>query len=256
MIEREIWEPSLRTAPPPSAALARKLSKVIDLSREDQAALDLLGWNSRKVAPHCDLIGDGDRPVNVQLILAGWACRYKMLPDGSRQITAILMPGDFCDLHITVLDTMDHAIAALSPVVVAQVSRRQLDTAIAGRPDVALGFDWITMVDIATLRAWMTSLGQTSALSRVAHLVCELHQRTINIGAADGDTFPCWMSQLDIADATGQTPVHVNRVISQLRKEGLATITRRSITIHDVERLKHVGNFNPAYLHAQALTHR
>ncbi|RZM17771.1 MAG: helix-turn-helix domain-containing protein, partial [Sphingomonas sp.] len=127
---------------------------------------------------------------------------------------------------------------------------------VAARPNVALGFDWMSMVDLATLRAWMTSLGQTSALSRVAHLICELHQRSTDIGLADGETFPFWMAQIDIADATGMTPVHVNRVVAQLRNEHLATITRKSVTIHDPARLKTVANFDPSYLHQQALRHQ
>ncbi|RYF19399.1 MAG: Crp/Fnr family transcriptional regulator, partial [Oxalobacteraceae bacterium] len=74
---------------------------MLNLSEEDQEALDGLGWDGRKVQPRRDLIKDGDRPNGVNLIMSGWACRYKMLRSGARQITAILMPGDFCDLHVT-----------------------------------------------------------------------------------------------------------------------------------------------------------
>jgi CRP-like cAMP-binding protein len=239
-----------------ASALTRKLGNVLELSELDGHALDQLGWNSRKVASHCDIVSEGDRPTKVQLILDGWACRYKLLPMGKRQITAILIPGDFCDLHVTALTAMDHGIAALSPVRVAAVSREQIDNICSDRPHITMGFDWMSMVDVATLRAWMTSLGQTSALSRVAHLVCELLQRSTDIGRAQEQTFPFWMSQIDIADATGMTPVHVNRVIAQLRNEGLATITRKSVTIGDLARLKTAANFDPAYLHQQAIVHR
>ncbi|RYF03417.1 MAG: Crp/Fnr family transcriptional regulator, partial [Oxalobacteraceae bacterium] len=193
----------------PSTALARKLANVLDLSLADRDALDQLGWNARKVQAHTDIISDGDRPAGVNLIMSGWACRYKMLNDGSRQITAVLMPGDFCDLHITIMAKMDHGIAALCPVTVARVSRRELDVIRHERPAISIGLDWMTMVDLATLRAWMTSLGQTQAVCRVAHLMCELYQRSINIGHAQSATFPLPMTQVDIADATAQTSVHV-----------------------------------------------
>jgi CRP-like cAMP-binding protein len=237
------------------SALTRKLSNVLDLSDLDARALDLLGWNSRKVAAHCDIVSDGDRPGKVQLILDGWACRYKLLPSGRRQISAILLPGDFCDLHVAALTAMDHGIAALSPVRVASVSGEQINNIRSDRPHVAMGFDWMSMVDAATLRAWIASLGQTTGLSRVAHLVCELFQRSSDIGLAGERTFPFFMSQIDIADATGMTPVHVNRVIAQLRTDGLVTITRKSVTIGDLARLTIAGNFDPAYLHQQRLVH-
>ncbi|RYE96465.1 MAG: cyclic nucleotide-binding domain-containing protein, partial [Oxalobacteraceae bacterium] len=131
-----------------SSALSRKLAKVLHLSEEDQDALDGLGWDTRKVQARRDLIADGERPKGVNLVMSGWACRYKMLRSGARQITAILMPGDFCDLHVTMLAGMDHGIAALSPVTVARVSRSDLERLRAERPAISMGLDWMTMVDL------------------------------------------------------------------------------------------------------------
>ena len=63
----------------------------------------------RRSASH-DLIHEGDVPSNVHLVLKGIACRYKLLPDGTRAIMALLLPGDFCDLHVSILGEMDHNI--------------------------------------------------------------------------------------------------------------------------------------------------
>jgi len=229
---------------------------VLNLSVADQLALDGLGWNARNVRHRRDLIADGERPSGVNLIMSGWACRYKVLRSGSRQITAILMPGDFCDLHVTMLAKMDHGIAALSPVTVARVSRRDLEDLRAERPAISLGLDWMTMVDLATLRAWITNLGQMNALGRVAHLICELHQRGMNIGQASLSSLPFYLTQNEIADATGQTSVHVNRIISDLRSRGLASVDRKFVTITDRDGLHQIAGFDPGYLHAQHLTHK
>jgi CRP-like cAMP-binding protein len=166
------------------------------------------------------------------------------------------MPGDFCDLHVTMLARMDHGIAALSPVTVARVSRRDLDALRAARPVISLGFDWMTMVDLGTLRAWIASIGQARALGRVAHLICELHQRSINIGAATATSLPFHLTQLEMADATGQTSVHVNRIVKELRHHDLALVDRRSVTILNLDGLRHVCGFDPGYLHAQQLAHK
>jgi CRP-like cAMP-binding protein len=240
----------------PSARIAAKFADVLHLSLGDRQALDSLRWDARTVQTHDDIIGDGDRPIGVNLIMSGWACRYKMLDNGSRQITAVLMPGDFCDLHITIMAEMDHGIVALSSVTVARVSRRDLEAIRHERPAIRVGLEWMKMVDLGTLGAWMTSMGQTPAISRVAHLFCELYQRSVNIGQAQGLTMSMPMTQLDIADATGQTPVHVNRMISDLRARNLITIDRKTLTILDVDELQRIGQFDPAYLHAERLTHR
>ncbi|RYD24203.1 MAG: Crp/Fnr family transcriptional regulator [Lysobacteraceae bacterium] len=154
------------------------------------------------------------------------------------------------------LASMDHGIAALSPVTVAMVSRSDLEHLRAERPAISMGLDWMTMVDLATLRAWITSVGQVRAIERVAHLICELHQRSINIEQATPTTLPFHLTQIDLGDATGQTSVHVNRIVKELRKLNLASIDRQIVTIFNLDELRELAGFDTSFLHAQQLAHK
>ena len=106
--------------------LTRKLEAFGPLPEADKRLLDEISRDARAVGPKIDLIREGDTPSDVNLILEGFACRYKMLPDGTRQIMAYLVPGDFCDLHVFILKAMDHSIATLSACKVVKIPRSRI----------------------------------------------------------------------------------------------------------------------------------
>ena len=230
--------------------LIEKLQTVSDLPDEDVALLQGVRANVRSFAANCDVISDGDRPDHVHLMMAGWSCRYKLLADGSRQITAFLLPGDFCDAHITLLKQMDHGIATLEPAEVAFIPRDVM-RAMTDRPAIARALWWASLVDEGVLRAWIVNLGRREAMERVAHLMCELHARLSNVGRVVATGFACPLTQDELADATGLTPVHVNRVLRRLREDGLMTLKQGFAAITDLRGLQRVAGFTPAYLHLE-----
>jgi CRP-like cAMP-binding protein len=231
-----------------AAALIAKLKNVSVVSEADAEALRSACRSVHSVEARRDVIRDGDKPEHVHLMVEGWAARYKVLPDGSRQIMAFLIPGDFCDIHITILGEMDHGIVALTPVKVAYVERGDMD-ALAARPDLTRALWWATLVDEAVLRAWIVSLGRRDAYEATAHLFCELHQRMKNVGLVEDDQFDLPLTQEVLADALGLTPVHVNRSLKRLRRDGLIEIQQGSLAICDVQRLRKAAGFDPSYLH-------
>lgn len=184
-------------------------------------------------------------------MIEGWAARYKILPDGSRQIMAILIPGDFCDLHVTILGEMDHGIVALSPCKVAYVVPGDLDALTSENSRLARALWWATLLDEGVLRSWIVSVGRRDAHERVAHLLCEMHTKMTMIGLVHGDRLALPLTQDELADATGLTSVHVNRTLQQLRSENLIEIGSGSLTVLDVARLRDAAGFNPNYLHAK-----
>ena len=188
------------------------------------------------------------------MILEGWACRYKLLPDGSRQITAFLMPGDFCDMHLSILSEMDHSIATLTPARVALVPRAQLAELIDTRPNIVRAFWWAQLVDEGILRAWIVSMGRRSSLERVAHLMCELYIRARNIGLAEHDRLEMPLTQIVLADALGLTPVHINRVLSRLRTDEIMHLSGGVLVISDPAKLAIVAGFEDNYLHRRLRT--
>ncbi|MCJ2109646.1 Crp/Fnr family transcriptional regulator [Methylobacterium sp. E-025] len=203
----------------------------------------------REVGAHVDLIQEGEAPENVHLILDGFACRYKVLPNGRRQIMAYLVPGDFCNLNVFILDQMDHNIGTISPCQVVHIPRTAIDGITAHHPNITHAFWCCALVDAAVLREWLVNLGGRPPNQRIAHVMCELFMRLEAVGRVMDESIAFPFTQTDLADSMGLSNVHVNRTMRELKSLGLITLKRRVLTIHDVERLKAYCGFAPNYLH-------
>ena len=230
--------------------LTRKLEKFAPLSTEDRSLLDEIIRPTRTVPADNDLIREGQSSNEVRLILKGFACRYKMLPNGRRQIVAYLIPGDFCDLNAFILEAMDHNIGTLSECTVVNIPRQRI-IELTDRPGIARAFWWVTLVDEGTLREWLLNIGQRDAAPRVAHLFCELLMRLRIVGLTHDDSYELPLTQVQIADTMGLSSVHINRTLQSLREMGLIEYKSKSLVIRDLSRLMLFSNFNSAYLHFQ-----
>lgn len=186
---------------------------------------------------HCVIVLDG----------LGYSSRHT--GDGSRQILAILVPGDIANLSGAVLPIADCSIQSLTPTTVAIVQRQVITDAAARSPAICQAFAWQTMLDISIARAWMVSLGRRSARQRVSHLICELMLRQKAVGLSDGRSLTWPLTQEQVADATGLRPVHVNRTIRGLREDGLIIVERRGLLVENWVELCRAADFRSAYLH-------
>jgi CRP-like cAMP-binding protein len=198
---------------------------------------------------HADLVCEGDKPGHSTVLLDGLLCRYKTLPDGQRQILAFHTAGDWPDLHSYFLNQMDHSLAAMSPCHVRQIPHPVLRELIETHPRLGQLLWRETMIDSAIFREWVVNLGARDAHRRTAHLFCELQTKLLALGLADEEGFELPFTQADLADAVGVSTVHVNRVLQQLKREGLVTYGRGYIAIHDWDELQAVAGFDPSYLH-------
>lgn len=226
-----------------------KLRGYAELSGAEIAVLEAATANARNLPAKQDLIREGDRPGPVFVMLEGWACRYKILPSGTRQVLAFLMPGDACDLHVGLLAEMDHSIQTIVPSLVATIPRGEMDSIMDRHPGVAKAMYVAQLVDEGTLRAWITSMGRRASIERVAHLMCELYVRARNIGLAAEPSLVLPLSQLMLADSLGMTPVHLNRVLKELRESEAMTLQRGSLVITDPAKLIQIAGFDENYLH-------
>ena len=227
----------------------QKLSVYASLTDADRAALERVTAHPRRVASKKDLIREGDQPGPVFVMLDGWAMRYKILPNGSRQVVAFLMPGDACDLHIGMLAEMDHSIQTITPARVATISRGEMDQLMSEHQGVARAMYVSQLADEGILRAWIVSMGRRSSIERVAHLVCELYVRAHWSGMVAEEEFELPLSQVVLADALGMTPVHINRILKELRLSGAMALQRGSVSIMDPVRLVQIAGFDENYLH-------
>ena len=227
----------------------RKLSGLADLLPEDVDAIEAVTAHPHRYGARQDLIREGDETGPMFVVLEGWICRYKILPSGTRQIMAFLMPGDACDLHIKLLAEMDHGIQAVTAARVATVSQTAMEALMHGRPNVARAMYSAQLVDEGIMRAWIVSMGRRSAVERVAHLICELYLRARDIGLTHGQEFSLPLSQLILADSLGMTAVHINRVLKELRLTGAMALSRGNVKIIDPGKLVRLAGFDENYLH-------
>ena len=225
----------------------QKLKNLADLSSADTGAIVALTSHPRGYESKQDMIREGDQPGPVFVILEGWACRYKILPSGTRQIMAFLLPGDACDLHVGMLAQMDHNLQALTPCAVALIPGEKMEALLDNHPAVARAMYKAQLVDEGILRAWIVSMGRRNSVERVAHLMCELYLRSFAINSTNEVAFP--ISQIVLADALGMTPVHVNRILKNLRAVGAMSLKRGYLTVTDPLKLVQIAGFDENYLH-------
>jgi CRP-like cAMP-binding protein len=231
--------------------LTRKLSRWVKFDDAERAALDKLVLATRPVVRGQHLIREGDDPAHVFLILDGWAQRYKVLPDGKRQIVAFLMPGDLCDTHVFILEKMDHSISMMSPGRVVSIPADDMMALIDSYPRIAQALWWCTLVDEGILREWLVNLGTREAYARIAHLFCELYVRAGAVAQGGNGDFFMPLTQADVGEALGLTAIHVNRTIKALKQNGLVDPAKSRLRMLDFDALKAVAGFDGAYLHAR-----
>lgn len=226
-----------------------KLNGFAKLSAQEVSALAAATSAPQDHAARKDLIREGDRPGPVFVVLEGWACRYKILPNGARQILAYLMPGDSCDLHVALLAEMDHSIQTVTAARIATIDRVEMDRIMDKHRGIAKAMYLGQLIDEGTMRAWITSMGRRSSIERVAHLMCELYLRARNVGLTLEPRFALPLPQAMLADSLGMTPVHLNRVMRELRESGAMTLQRGSLMIEDPLKLVRIAGFDDSYLH-------
>ena len=231
--------------------LIRKLESITTLSDEERAAIESLPVRVQVLRPRHDIVRDGDRASQCCLVLEGWLCRYKIVGDGKRQIFSFHIAGDIPDLPSLHIPLMDHSLATITAATVAFIPHEALHDLTSRFPSVAAKLWRDTLVDAAIFREWLISMGRRDAFDHMAHLFCELYLRQEAVGMADKYRCPLPITQLDLADATGMSNVHVNRVLQELRGQDLISLQGRKLVILDWPALTKAGEFDPGYLYLE-----
>ncbi|WP_308917610.1 Crp/Fnr family transcriptional regulator [Jannaschia sp. LMIT008] len=165
-----------------------------------------------------------------------------------REMVALEVPGDFVDLHSFPVGVLDHDVTAMTDVELAVFPHANLRALLREHPDVALTLWAQTVVDAAIHRYWSFRVGALRASARVANFVCELHSRLTLAGLADADGFDLPLTQTDLGEACGMSPVHVNRVIRELREAECCTVRDGRVTIVNHPKLVAVGQYEADFL--------
>lgn len=234
---------------PDTHRLLRKLGRYARLSTAERQAVTSLLRREVAFPAGTDLVRQGEMLAKAVILQEGWAIRYRTLRDGRRQIMNFLLPGDMFDLCAFLLIASDHSIATLTPCRASFVSVSSITDLFRRWPRVGAALWKSALQEEAMLRERILSLGRRSARERAAHLLYELWVRLGIVGLRNGGNFDLPLTQVDLADALGLTPVHVSRTLRHLRQQGLIEMSSRHVTILRPRDEGRYGEFGRDYLH-------
>lgn len=218
---------------PDGSPLARKLRGFIQLSDSELNCLAELQSAPILVPRGKEIVHEGQTGHNVYIVQEGWACSFKLLPDGGRQIITFPLPGDCVGLRSVLLRTSDHSFSALTDAVVSSIEASRMMHIFNEHPRLGAAILWSASRDEAMVVEHLVSIGRRSAVERTAHFFVELSERLRLVGLVTDDRFVCPLNQYVLADALGLSAIHVNRVLRQLRELRLLTIRGREVIVHD-----------------------
>ena len=229
--------------------LITKLEHFLPLPDQDKEWLNGLVLRSDEFPAHSDIIREGEMPAGVFVVIAGHACRYKILSDGSRQILDFMFPGDKTELYSLLLKASDHGIFTLGPTTIARIDRDRLIAEMFDHPHVTVALWWNALQREAILRERITAIGRRDAYARVAHLLCEMFERLTLVGETVDHNYKLPVTQAELGDALGLSEVYANRMLRRLQNEKLIVSDRRILRIPDLDALKVAAAFDARYLH-------
>ena len=237
------------TSTQPLDLLVREIRTHVKLGDVDAQAVLALPYRVRQLDPGAYIIREGDQPTHCCLLVDGFAIRQKVTGTGARQILALCIPGDAVDLQNTFLDVSDHGVQMLTRGQVVDIPRHALQELLLANSTVGSAIMQMTLIEASILREWVVNVGRRDARERIAHVLCEFAVRLEQRGLHGMKGFELPMTQEQLADTTGLTPVHVNRVLKALEAEGLINRNRRLIRFDDWRALQAAGDFSRRYLH-------
>ena len=232
----------------------KKLKRRIEISSDEERAIRGMIGKTRTVPADEMVVRSGEELNSSLLLLDGWLARSKDLAGGDRQVTELHVPGDFADLHGYSLKRLDHDVISLSDCRIAVVPHENISAAIDAFPRLGRIYWFSTNMDAAVQRELTLSLGQRSAISRMAHLFCELYMRLEIVGRARDNGYEFPLTQRELSECLGLTVVHANRTLQELRRRGLVELENRRLKILDRRGLEGLAEFDPAYLYLDKLS--
>jgi CRP-like cAMP-binding protein len=218
------------------------------LTDDEVSALLGLSGQLKEVAARTDFVRFGEPVDHSCLIVKGLAGRFGQNRDGARQITCLHIPGDMADLPSVVSPKSGWGLTALTPTTILRIPHAELRRVAAKHPGIAEAFWRDCVADGSIFSEWVVNVGRRDAISRVAHVFCEMAIRCEQAGQGNRHSFPLPMTQTDLADATGMTGVHVNRTLKELRTRSIAELRAGTVTIHDWDELVRTGDFDAGFM--------
>ena len=191
------------------------------------------------------ILVEGAHSAHLFTVLEGIAFRYKVLPDGRRQILNYAMPGDLVGLQGTLMGEMQHTVEALTDVQLCVFERNRLSSLFEAHPDLAFDITWIAAQEERILDEHLLSIGRRTALERAAYLLAFLDQRSRQSGANDASAQRLPITQQHMADTLGLSLVHTNKTLRKLARRQMIRWTDHGCVVADRDALERTAGWTP-----------
>lgn len=206
---------------------------------------------SHRTAQYClparsYLYEEGEPALMAYTLFSGWVMLYRSHSDGGRQGIRLALPGDFIGYMPLGGETLDHSAVAITPAILCGFRQQDLHQMLHENLDMATQISRIQSRYLSSCQSQLLGLGRKSAEQRIAYLIAELYFRLKNRGLIENDSlqFEFPVTQEMLGDMTGLTPVHTNRVMRKLRVDGVFSVERQRLTVHELPRLMAIGEFS------------
>lgn len=239
--------------PGPFELLVRNLELRACLSEADRAAIHELKLSERSLEPLTYLVREADRVGQCAILISGFAYRQKITDAGEKQILSILVPGDAVDFQALFTDVTDHSVQMLTRGDVGYVAIDEFESLFMERPNIARAILLAVLAEASVFREWIVNVACRRGKERIAHLLCEIGVRLDAIGLSHNGSYDLPMTQGDLADAVGLSPVHVNRSLKTLEAESFIRRGRGAIHCDNWKGMRELCGFNARYLHLDRL---
>lgn len=224
---------------------ARRWTVCGSLSDSELALVERIKLGDRHYSAQADFIRQGEPQYDVFTLLEGWAMRYSLLGDGSRQIIDFCLPGAFIGFQPDSESPGSHSVQAITDVKVCVFPRKGLMDLMSETPSMAVRLACIAYRDQVSVTRHLTNVGRRMSRGRVANLLMELFVRVrLRSPEATSDAIPLPLTQELIGDAIGFTSVHVNRTLRDLREENIVSLRNGTLRVLDPDRLAEEAGFD------------
>lgn len=238
----------MMSAHPGLSQFLERIVRRSELKQAEKSAVLSLSSRPLQLRQNAGIIRPGDKTDEATLVAKGLVGRFDSRRNGDRQLTAVYIPGDMCDLHSVPVPQAGWGLVALSPCTILKIPHAEIRKAALDFPALSYAFWRDTIVDGSILSKWVSNLGRREAKPRLAHFLCEMGMRFETVDLGSRTDFTLDMSQAQLAEVIGVTAVHLNRTLQELRSEGLITSQQRRIEVSDWEALCRLAEFDPTYL--------
>ena len=228
--------------------MIRKLATHAALTDGDYEALRGLPHVVRSIETGSYLVQEGETSPDHVVLLSGYAYRHKTTSMGGRQIVSLQIPGEAVACSSLFFDAVDHSTQALTPIEAVFIPRAVFRELVEKSATIGHAILLMTLIEASISTEWLLNLGRRDAKARVAHLLCEFAARLDAAGLSDGKRYDLPLTQEQLGDALGLTPVHINRTLKKLRADGLLVLSNKTFSLPLRAEVHRVADFTGEYL--------